>query len=244
MLHQISIDAPCEIALQQVLCRLFISGFDTLLADALLTAFTLLPLALRGLVASDMDILGRENVHHLIKNVFKEIEGLLLAGTKNVGIDAPLMSDLIRATRAAVLWITGKNSQRMSWHLDFGNHGDMTFSSIVDNLTQLLLGEIATVGQMVIHIGVAPKNSTSAIGTHRRQFRVFLDFHSPSLIIREVEVQGIHVVQYQQLDILFHEINAEEMAAYIEMHPSIAEARGIVNLNRCQRNALVNGVAG
>ena len=57
VLHQISIDAPCEIALQQVLCRLFISGFDTLLADALLTAFTLLPLALRGLVASDMDIL-------------------------------------------------------------------------------------------------------------------------------------------------------------------------------------------
>ena len=63
----------------------------------------------------------------------------------------------------------------------------------------------------------------------------------PSLIVGEVEVEDVHIMQGQPVDILFDHVDTEEMAADIKVHAPVSKARLIVDddcwhLNLCSRS--------
>src|SRR5688572_5560285 len=75
-----------EVALQRVLVR------DSALAHPLLHLRRALPLILHGLVAADVDILARKELHHLAEDVLEEDEGRVL-DVEQVWVDAPVRRD-------------------------------------------------------------------------------------------------------------------------------------------------------
>ena len=72
-----------------------------------------------------------------------------------------------------------------------------------------------------------PDDRAVTVGTNLRQFRVFLDFDAPALVVAEVEMELVHIVHGQHVDVNLHRIQRDEMAAGIEMHATIGKV-GVV----------------
>ena len=120
----------------------------------------------------------------------------------------------------------------------------MTFLGIPDNIAQLFLSVVTAIADMVVNIRVASQDGARAVGTHLRELGVALDFYAPTLIVGEVEVQHIHVVHGQQVDVLLDEVGIEEMADHIEVHAPVYETRTVGDIRSRQQHLFTDRVAG
>ena len=66
------------------------------------------------------------------------------------------------------------------------------------------------------------------ISTNLCQFRVFLDFDTPALVVAEVEVELVHVVHGQHVDVNLHRVQRDEVAAGVKVHATVTEG-GLVS---------------
>ena len=82
------------------------------------------PTYLRALVSSDVDILGREEVAYLCKDVLEEEHCLLASYAKHIVSDAPASPYIVWTTCTSVLRICCKSCEHMSWKVDLRNHSD------------------------------------------------------------------------------------------------------------------------
>ena len=126
MLVEELLDAGGHIVLEAGLCGSVAVGLETEFLDPGLAVRTLCPLGLRALVATDVDILGREYVHDLLENSLEELEGSLLARTENLVGYTPMGPDLVRAAGATEFRIGGKGAEHVARKVDFRNDGDAT----------------------------------------------------------------------------------------------------------------------
>ena len=125
----------------------------------------------------------------------------------------------------------------MSGQVYFGNHGDVTLLRVFHNLFGLFLRiEAAVRGVVVFPASCFADDGAVAHGADFRQLRIFLYFDSPALVVRQVPVEGIHVVQRQQVDILFYEFEREEVPAYVEMHAAVCKAGFVFDVACRYRN--------
>lgn len=122
----------------------------------------------------------------------------------------------------------------MAGKVDFGNNSDITFGCISHNILDFFLGIEAAIGLAVILARVMADNSLLAVGTDSSQFRTFLDFDAPALVVGKMPMQAIHIVQALHVDELLHLIYRKEMAAHVEVDTAIAETGSIGNLYRSQ----------
>ena len=127
----------------------------------------------------------------------------------------------------------------MSGHVDLGNHRDEAVGGIGHDLAYLVLRVVSAIALVVVEAGVAPHHRALAPGAHLGEPWVFLDFHTPSLVVGDMEMEGIHVVQRQHVDILLHEVDTEEVAAHVEVHPTIGKP-WLVGRHDC-RNLYLGG---
>jgi hypothetical protein len=70
--------------------------------------------------------------------------------------------------------------------------------------------------------------------TNFRKFWIGFDFYPPSLIIRQVPVEFVHLQASQIIKVLFKVIQRMEMTAYINHISAPSKARFIKNLNAWQ----------
>ena len=170
-----------------------------------------------------MHILRGEEADDLIEHTLCELKGLLLARTEYLVENAPVGLHLIRAARAAQVGIGSQCSLHVSGHIDLGNDRDEAVGSIGHNLAYLVLRVVSAIALVVVEARVAPHHRALAPGAHLGEPWVFLDFHAPSLVVGDMEMEGIDMVQRQHVEILLHEVDAKEVAAHVEMHPTIGK---------------------
>ena len=224
-----SLHALGEIPLQTCLRLLVTIVFQAQVLDALLATRTFLPPHLRSLVAADMNVFRRENLHQFRQHTLHERERLLLAGTQDIVEDAPMALHLVRTTRASQFRISLQRAKHVARHVDLGNHRDKPLLRIAHNLLQFLLRVAAAVRRPVINRRVA---SQYRIVTHRallRQLRIAVDGHAPALVVGQMPMETVHVVHRHRVEVLLHKLHAEEMARHVEVHAPVGKARRILN---------------
>ena len=74
-----------------------------------------------------------------------------------------------------------------------------------------------------------PNDGTVTVGTNFSQFGILLDFDAPALVVAEVEVELVHVVHGQHVNVNLHRIQRDEMATRIEVHATISEVGPITD---------------
>ena len=126
MLVEELLDACGHIVLKAGLCGSLAVGLETEFPDPGLAVRTLCPLGLRALVATDVDILGREYVNDLLENSLEELEGSLLAGTENLVGYSPMGPDLVRTAGATEFRIGGKGAEHVAREVDLRDDCDAT----------------------------------------------------------------------------------------------------------------------
>ena len=117
----------------------------------------------------------------------------------------------------------------MSRHFYFGNNVDVFTCSISYYIFYLFLCVIPSVFFSVEYLRiiyiVIVYQCLFTFRTDFCQFRIFLDFDSPSLIVRQMPVENVHLVHCQQVDKLVNIVNRYIMAANIQ-HQSAVNKTG------------------
>src|SRR5512141_2013631 len=120
----------------------------------------------------------------------------------------------------------------MAWHLDLGNDAHETLACVGDDLTNVVLRVEAAVSLVVEDGGRRIANLVSDDGAVAPradvgEARVLLDLDAPSLVVREMPVEGVHLMQREEVDVLLDELLRHEMACRVEMHAAPAEPRPV-----------------
>ena len=163
----------------------------------LLTEGTGSPVRLLCLVAAQVDILGGEDVHHLVEDVLQETVHTLVAGAiDDAGI---LATDAWQYTDEAVthhgaghLGIGSDGCHAVGRHLYLGDDVDMPLLGIRHDVAQVALGVEAADGcrlalvwvLTILEVGVALHAPCSNGG----EPRILLDLYAPSVVVGEVQV--------------------------------------------------------
>ena len=74
-----------------------------------------------------------------------------------------------------------------------------------------------------------------APGADLGQPRIALDLDAPALIVGQVPVQGVELVQREQVDELLDELLGHEMPGNVEHHAAPGEARRVLDLDARDR---------
>ena len=209
--------------------------------DASLTLGAPLPAHLGALVTANVDILIGENRHNLVEDILAELDSLVVACAKQILRHAPDCPYIIGTARTTEFGIGCEGCYHMTRHINLGNDVDVSLASILHHLAQLLLCVVHTlaVGLAVPHTAVATNYGLFASGADGREKRVFLDFHPPTLVVNQVPMEGVDVVQSEDIDVFFDELHILEVACNVEVHTSVAEARIVHNLHGGQLHRCV-----
>ena len=213
--------------LQTFFFRVFLIRFQAQRLGTCLALRTLFPSYFRTFVTTHMDIFRREDFNQFSIYILEEFQYLIISGTKHVFRYSPLSPYFVRTTGTTQLRISGKGSLHMSRKVYFRNNGYVTFCSIFYNFFCLFLRIESTVRFTVILTGVASDDGFRSIGTDFCQLRVFLDFQTPSLVVRDMPMQTVHVVQCLHIDVSLYFIYREEMTAGIEMGATITKTGSV-----------------
>ena len=139
-----------DVALQTFLGRMAVLCLKVKSLDASLTLGALLPLGLRTLVATDVDILRREELCDFLQHIVNECKGLVVAGAEHVVRHAPLLPHLVRTAGASHVWVSGKSSLHVAGQINLRNDGNIAVCGILDDVANLLLGVETAVRLAVI----------------------------------------------------------------------------------------------
>ncbi len=217
--HEKPLDALDEIALELGLV------LQPLGLDPGLTLGAGLPAVLRTFVAADVDVGGGKEVRHLGQHALQDLEGLLVPGAVDVGVDAPVVLHFERAAGAGQLGVRGQGGHRVPGHLDLGNDHHVTALGVAHDLPDVVLGIESAVNDAVL--GLAPGALPGELG-------VFLDLDSPALVLGQMPVEAVHLEFRQQVDVPLDEILGHEMPAAVEVQPPPGKAGDILDLDAGQ----------
>ena len=119
----------------------------------------------------------------------------------------------------------------MSRHFYFGNYIDIFVGRISYDLFNLLLCIIPSMLYTVKYLRVVyiiiVYQRLFPLGADFCQFRIFLDFDSPSLIVRQMPVEDVHFVHSQQVDKLVDIFYRCVMTADVQHQSAVYKARGV-----------------
>ena len=140
---------------------------------------------------------------------------------------------------AGKLGVGGQGGQAVARHLDLGDDGDEPALGVGDDLADLVLGVETSVGRLLfrglgrplVPVLVFPVDPP---GAHLGQLGVLLDLDPPALVVREVPVEGVHLMENQKIDVLQHEFLGEEMPRTVEHHAPPGKPRGVLDVDTRQ----------
>ena len=197
-----------------------------------LTCRAFLPADLRTFVSADVDVFGREKFHHLCQDSLDEFKCAFLAHTKDIIGNAPTAPDFVWSSGTAVFRIGGKGGKHVARKVDFRDDGDSFGSGIAHYLANLILRVESSVSSIFVALpriemayqGLVP------ISSHFGQLGIALYLDSPSLIVSEMPVQGVHLMHHHHIDVALDFSQVEEMTCRVEVKSAIREARLVTYL--------------
>ena len=89
----------------------------------------------------------------------------------------------------------------VSWHVDFGNHRDAVFRCRLHYLTAFLLRVVMS--------------SEARHGRCLRELRILFHFETPCLVLRQVEVEGVHLETSEEAQLLLQFLYADKTSANV-----------------------------
>src|SRR6185369_1461837 len=118
-------------------------------------------------------------------------------------------------------------------HLDLGDDRDVPDGGVRHELAHLLLSVEATVGRAIADVGieVLPYDGLLPPGAHLGEARVPLDLQPPALVVRQMQVEGIELVEGEEVDELLDELRRVEPARHVQENAAIAEAGRVIDLD-------------
>ena len=134
-----------------------------LLKPECLTLWASLPFHRWRLVSTNVNHFRGEDVHDFCEHILHELIDLRITHAEHIGIDSPVVSYLIRTTRATQFWIAGQCCQHVTRHVDFWNHGDVALLGILHNLSGFFLRVESTMGDAVVKVGVRTENGACTL---------------------------------------------------------------------------------
>ena len=121
----------------------------------------------------------------------------------------------------------------MSRHFNFGNDRNETVGCVLHNFLYFFLRIIAslffsivTPWKIIIRVSYL---SLFTIRTYFSQFRVFLYFYSPSLVICQMKMEFIQFIECHQIKKLQHFLFGQKITSYIHHSPTMRETGSIRN---------------
>ena len=171
-----------------------------------------------------MEVFTREEGDDFVEYILDELKSRLLTSTIDIIFDTPDITYDILTTvwEAGELRVRGNSTHAMTWHLDLWDNRHEAILRIADDLTDLILRIEATVATAITFD--TPSTDLCKAG-------ILLDLNTPSLVLGKVPVELIDLEHGDDIDVLLHLINREEVTAYIDHHTAILEGRLIRNAN-------------
>ncbi len=194
---------------------------------------TLLPRFLGALIPTYVDIMAGEEFHNLCQYIFQEFKCMLF-GTINLIKNIKIITHHISLSQSARKFRIGSQcSGCMSRHFNFGNDRNETVGCILHNFLYFFLRiitplffSIVTPWKIIIRVSYL---SMFTIRTYFSQFRVFLYFYSPSLVIRQMKMEFIQFIECHQIKKLQHFLFWQKITSYIHHSPTMRETGSIRN---------------
>ena len=188
----------------------------------------LLPLVLGRLVAAEMDVARREQLHHFAQHVLQEGEGAVL-DIEQPRVHAPIRRNRRCLAGHAQLRIRGDRRLRMARQVDLRHHGDEALRGVLHDVADLVLRVIAAV-RLGLSVRVASgRTGRNAAAAHFGQLRVLPDLDAPALIVGQVPVEGVELVQRHLVEQRLDFIDAAEVARDIEHQSTPDKARRVLD---------------
>ena len=196
------------------------------------------------LVAADVDVLAREEVHDLGEDVLQERERRLL-GAVDIVVHAPVRAHLERPGRARQLRVGGQRRLGVARHLDLGDDGHVALLRVRHDIPDLVLRIEAAVRLPVTHEGIEVLGDLSlrTLRADLGELGVPLDLDAPPLVVREVPVEVADLVAGQQVDVALHEVRAEEVPRHVQVHAPVREAGCVGDVHRGHPHRVAAGPA-
>ena len=210
-----------DIALQSFLCRVLAIALKMLVNNTLLTSRAGFPTGFRALVATYMEIFAREERHHFLEDIIQEMEHQFLTRTHHDVLNTPNHSWSPLFSLTGQFWISSNSRHHVSRKIHLRNHRHIALGSIIHDILNLLLCIKTSIDRAIAFL---------AITADRSQFRIFLDFNTPALIFRQMEMHRIDLERSHQVNLLLHILYSNEMTAWIEMETTITETRIVFDI--------------
>ncbi len=118
----------------------------------------------------------------------------------------------------------------MSRKVNFRDHVNSPFCGVYDDLAQLLLRVVASVeSSRRVSAGTVRPEKLLALAPRPdfREERIFPYLDSPTLVIRQVPVELVHLVHRHHVDVPLQLIDAEEMPRAVKVHAPVGEPRPV-----------------
>ena len=198
---------------------------------------TLLPIALRGLVAAYVDIFIREHPDHLVKDRLEHPESPVLSGAE-VARDA-----VFRAVRAEAgeLRIGRQHLAGMARKLDLRDDVDVAGRGIFNNLPDISLRQVASRCERSAFQGIfLPSANPFLVSLPYPpcrlpgQLGIGVDLDPPPRVVGQVQVERAHLHRSHRIQLLKDEVLVTKIAGNVQHQASVAESRVVKNLAMTQ----------
>ena len=214
-------------------------GLELILLDERLALRTSLPACFGALVATNVEIIAREQLSDFTQYFVNEFVSLGITSTEHIAAHAPDLSHFVMTACASQMGISGKCRQHVTREVDFGNNHDVASGSIGDDVFALFLRVKSTMRLAVIFASVFTYHRSRTMATDFGEFGQLLDFDAPTLVVGQVPVHAVNAVQSDHVDESFHTVGSCKVASHIEHRATIGKARSIVDFHTGQSDSTI-----
>ena len=193
-------------------------SLQAFLTDKLLAIQTLLPAALRTFVTTDVEIFAREDFYHFLHYIFQEREHIAFTRTHHQVFYPPndTWSHFFTGTRK--VRISCDSCQFVTWSFEFRNYGDETFSCVSYNVLGFFLSVETAVGSTF---------TFDTCSAHFCQFRIFLDFDTPTLVFSQMPMHTVDFQHCHYVELTLHFFHGLEVTTRVKVNTTISETWSI-----------------
>ena len=204
-----------------------------------------------------MEILAGEDVAKLAENGLQEFEGGVLTGAEDIRRHSPDSPDFVVSAglyalaRAAEPGVGRQRRDHMAGEVHLRDDGDAELGRIFDHVAHLFLGvetamALAVEAELLrLEAALVADDGLRAPCSDFGEERVGLDLGAPALVLGEVPVEAVELEGSHHVEDLLDLVHREEVAAAVQMHSAICEARFVLDLAARQLpfGFLIAGVA-
>ena len=194
---------------------------------------TLLPMSIVKGIASYMKKTGREQFHHLIDDMLQKGKHIFITRTID---DTGMFSTQSR--HCTYIFIHHRTGQQricrqgriaMTRHRNFRNHFYLTIGCISNDLLHVFLRIESTIYQRLPLTGIPTLRKDKSLPIHcfradRCQQRILLDFQSPAVFVRQMQMQLVQLQHPHRIDDSEQMFLRDKITDHIQHQATITES--------------------